>query len=182
MKRIVSLALAIIFFLPGCPHAVSPSREAYILAGDHGWIELTFIDDEIPGYPRDPEKGDYTPVPPAFCEVEVTVNSEPFLREYVFLTGEEPPFRVDTGFRFAVQVGKIDLRLKYAGCHPTKDDVEDSEIISLNLTFEVKKDTVNQLVYRNGELTNEGFHTEPKVTLQDIDDRLRAIEEKLGVK
>ncbi|OGQ94555.1 MAG: hypothetical protein A2521_05145 [Deltaproteobacteria bacterium RIFOXYD12_FULL_57_12] len=156
-----------------CSAAVSRSREEYILSRDHGWIELSFEDAAIPGVPRDPKKDDFTLVAP-YCSLSVSINNEPYLRETIYPFGEEPPFIVDSGFRFPVPVGEFTMVLTYSGCYPQVDEEKEQPKV-VRLTTVIEKNMVARLAYDNGELYSEGIVENTVVTLDNIYHRLEAL-------
>ena len=96
-----------------CTAAVSPNREAFIRAHEHGWVELRVVDDDVP-LPEGPgsEEG---PEPPV-CRTRLTLNEEPFLDELLYPFGKAPPYRLETGFRFPVSAGLYAAVLSYSSC------------------------------------------------------------------
>jgi hypothetical protein len=178
LKHTLLLSFLFVFLMTGCARAVTLEREAYILARDHGWIELSFEDEGVPGFPRDREAKDFTLVPP-YCSLRVSVNNEPFLSETIYPFGEVPPFRVDSGFRFAVPVGELTVELTYRGCHPVEGD-KGTEPEVLALVTKIEKGMVTALAYRAGRLYFEGIHKNTVITLGDVYDRLQLLEDKVA--
>lgn len=172
-----SLLLCLLLSTTSCATAITRPREAYILARDHGWIELTVVDAGIPARVRDIEEPP-EPAEPPYCEVKLEVDGEPFLDEVVFPKGSTPPYVVDSGFRFPVPAGTLELTLEYADCHP----VPGSEIPprTARLPLNVAKDTVLALRYDGISLQLEQVKTEQRATLETVNAKLDALLQKTG--
>ena len=175
MKTLSSIMT--LFFLiafSGCANAnVSRNREAYILSQPHGWIKIAVTDSSVPSAlpPRDlksDQKTEWEPRPPS-CSFIIKLNNERFLYETIFPFGENPPYKVDTGFRFSAPVGEFDIEILYTGC-----DVENDETasISISAVIEIIEDLVVPISF-NGERfeINEPFEN-TEITLEDIYQKL----------
>jgi hypothetical protein len=108
MKKFILLLpiLLNLTFISCATAVVSESRKAYITSREHGWIELSVQDRAIPPRPPKENETDYVPSPP-FCYITVKLNNEEFIREEVYPFGDQPPYKLDTGFRFPVPVGEF---------------------------------------------------------------------------
>ena len=175
-------ALIIFFFslgLVSCASAVTPHREAYILAQPHGWIELEVLDTNVPSQlpPKklsEEQKLKWKPKPPT-CSMIVTLNNERFLYENIFPFGDTPPYRVDTGFRFPAPIGDLKITISYIGC-----DIKDSKEISTSFssTVSVVENMVTPIDF-NGETFEFGdFEKNSAITLEDIYLKLEDLEIK----
>ena len=108
MRTSTALLLLTSILSSGCADAVSPARESYIRAQQHGWVELTVEDWAVPPLPPESTK-------PIECQLTVSLNGEEFLSEAVYPHGDEPPYRVQSGFRFPAPTGTHNLVLAYSG-------------------------------------------------------------------
>ncbi len=79
---VITLSLVSSFWIAACATAVSPPREAYILAHDHGWIELTVADADVPA--ALPSEGEPYVLGPPDCDITVWVDNERFVAESVY--------------------------------------------------------------------------------------------------
>lgn len=175
--RILSLTFALVITLSfvSCAKAVSPSRMAYITAKDHGWIEFSLLDYDIPAALPSENEVDDSPKPP-YCSIVIKLNEEEFVSEEVFPLGDQPPYSIDTGFRFPAPAGIFRLSVVYSGC-----DIEDDEEIQivLDATVEVRKNFVTPVHFDGSSLIVEALVENEVVTLEDIDNQLRKIEQLL---
>lgn len=172
---ILTLALVLNLGTAGCARAASSSRKAYILAKDHGWIELTVADDDIPATLPDEEDEDLSPRAP-LCQISVQINNEPFMSDYIYPSGELPPYIAETGFRFPAQEGEIHLRLKYSGC-----DIQDENETNVvtDAVVIVRKGFVTPVTFDGTSLYVETLREDDVLTLEDVDNRLQKIEHLL---
>lgn len=171
--------LIVNFVLAGCAGAVSLPREAYILAQDHGWIEITVVDAAVPPAPPSEDEKDYRIGPPS-CRVDVLVNGERFLTERVYPVGDQPPYRVETGFRFPVPVGQLTLHVDYSWCDIGDDGKPSS--VSVMTPIEVREGLVSPIIFDGLSLFVEGLRDDQAVTLEKLDTRLNRIERLLETK
>jgi len=102
-----ALALLILFGSAGCRAEVGDARRAHVLAGDHGWIDVTFN--------APPKAAQYKA--DATCVVTYSLNGEVQFNDGVRLAGAaseaKPP-----GFRFAAPAGKGASELTISHCIP----------------------------------------------------------------
>ena len=101
------LLLAVLFSSAGCRAEMSDARRNHVLAGDHGWIELTLK--AAPASPvYDPKKG---------CHVSFASGGEYQFSEMADLAqaaaSQNPP-----GYRIVVPAGKADAELTLDTCLP----------------------------------------------------------------
>ena len=168
------LPFLVLVIMAGCARAVSRPREAYILARDHGWIELTLTDQDIPAAPVEPARGQ--PPPPAqppYCSVKVTVDGESFLDEVVYPKGDQPPYRASTGFRLPVPTGLLSVELSYHGCHPVAGQEEQARTASAQVS--VPKDMVAVLRYDGAVIIQGETKRNDAVTLEEISAKIDAL-------
>ena len=183
MRPTLFTALIFIIIFSGCATAeISESRHEYILANDHGWIEIEVRHQGIESILVDEE----TAVMP-LCGFAVYINNEPFFTESIIPFGQEPPYKADTGFRVPVPVGEFELKLHYSGCSgftyvTDSDGKEAREAIELELIYrvEVKDNMVTEISFDGKELSLKGYTTNNKVSLEDINEKLKNIERKLS--
>jgi len=183
MRPTLSTVLIFIIIFSGCATAeISESRHAYILANDHGWIE---IEVRHQGIESISESEEIAVMP--LCGFVVYLNNEPFFTESVMPFGQEPPYQTDTGFRVPVPVGQFELKLRYSGCSGfaivvDSEGKEVKEAIELELRYqvEVKDNMVTEIYFDGKELSLKGFTPDYKVTLEDINEKLIRLERKLS--
>jgi hypothetical protein len=171
--------LTVNFVMAGCATAVSPPREAYILARDHGWIDITVSDSAVPAAPFSTDEKEYVIRPPV-CTVELLLNGERFLSEGVYPVGDQPPYRLESGFRFVAPVGQLALQIEYHGCDVGKDGKAGS--VSITTPIEVRKNLVAPIIFDGSSLFVEGLRENEAVTLEKLDDRLNKIERLIRTK
>ena len=174
MKRI-ALLIAVLG-IPGCAsaQAVAP-REGYILAHDHGWVEIAILDDSVPMYSSTDESGRTTESAPGLCSLTVSLNGEPFLQSPLYPAGSSAPYRVDSGFRFPAPVGLFAARISYSGCRG-------GEYADRNLPFTlvVASGQVSAVSFDGDAVETGAPAPDDAVTLQSLDARLDRIERALG--
>ena len=172
---VCSLLLCLSWFVTGCAEAVSPSREAYIRARDHGWVEVTVSDSNIPPAPPREADAEYTIHAP-YCRITISLNGEQFVGERVFPIGEESPYALETGFLFPVPVGKANLRIMYSGCR-----VEEGKQVDVvdEITIELPANLLTPVTFDGELLTIEDSREPEGVTLETLDERLQRIESLL---
>lgn len=171
---VITLSLISSFWIAACATAVSPPREAYILARDHGWIELTVADADVPA--MIPSEGEsYTLRPPRY-KITVWVDNERFVADAIYPIGELPPYRVNIGFRFPTATGEHEVKVDYYGC-----DVQD-EGVSLAIgqaIVTIQKGFVTPIRFDGTSLQVDGLRESSVVTLDVIDKRLERVEQLL---
>lgn len=129
--------LAVMFSSAGCKAQMSDARRDHVLAGDHGWVDLTLK--AAPGAPAfDPKKQ---------CQVAFWADGEQILLETADLAkAAQNPNPV--GYRFVVPSGKLQAELRLDGC-VTKE-------LTLSLPLELAKDHLAQLAFDGSKLVLEG--------------------------
>ena len=179
MRATVAILVVVVnFAIVGCANAVSPPREAYILAREHGWLDITVSDPDVPAAPPTDDQKDYRIQPPS-CRLSVYLNEERFLSEAISPVGDQPPYRVETGFRFAAPVGQAALRIEYFGCDVVEgkgSGVSDSTLV------EIRQDLVVPIIFDGLSMFVEGLREDEAVTLEKLDTRLDRIERLLETK
>lgn len=164
----VTILLVISCF--GCASAnVSKSREAYILSQPHGWLEITVTDENVPSVlpPKDlpaDKMTSWKPEPPS-CFFLIELNNEKFLYESIFPFGDNPPYMVDTGFRFPVPVGELELTVRYVGCD-IEDDARGS--ISYSSTIYIEEKMVTPVLFDGISFYFNDNQKNNVITLEDI--------------
>lgn len=173
MRSSVSFIIVIVnFTLAGCASAASPARLDYILSKPHGWVELTVVDEAIPAAPPEKDKQQNTPQPPK-CHIAAEINREHFFSESLYPIGENPPYRLNTGYRFAVPLGRGKLVVNYSNC-----DVKDGKSIELSYktTITVEEGNVTPVQFNGVNLTVGTNQENSNATLEEINNRLKKIE------
>ena len=163
-----------VLLVPACAAAQGESpRQSYILAHDHGWVELTIADVSVPAHPVQDDSGRPTFARPD-CSLELKLSDERFLAETLTPAGAAPPYRVDSGFRFAAPTGLLAASLTYRGCR-------DSTAPDVTVSFPVVVDAgrVTQITF-DGSLANAKVPaSDTAVTLESLDARLQEIERRM---
>jgi hypothetical protein len=138
MRPLISplLALAILLGSTGCRADISDARRDHILAGPHGWIDLTFKSaPRLEAYQRDEQ-----------CVIELSLAQQQQLMDSLALAdaGRQaaPP-----GFRFVAPAGKGEASLTLSACLPQPQ--------VLRLPLDVGKDQLLHLVYDGSALVLE---------------------------
>jgi hypothetical protein len=178
MKRSLVGGMLLSVVVAGCAVAMSPSREAYILAHPHGFVEIAVSDASVPlienaTFDDKGVKTSSTLQKPDVCYLNVLVGSELFLDHgFVWPEGETAPFVVSSGFRFPVPVGRYKkLEVVYAGC--------DAESVKTSIPLEVHEGMVSSVRFDGQSLKSDGFRENHVTTLEDVVNSLNAIEELL---
>jgi hypothetical protein len=150
--------------LPGCATALSQERRDYILAHPHGWVELSVKDEKIPDVPVE-EDGKEVLEKPSSCRVRIEIDEEPYFGDYVYPHGEEQPYVVDSGFRFPVPVGEVELAVSYSGC-----DIEEGERATreTGIVVNIEEGTALDVAFDGQSLVAGVASPDTKVTLEDI--------------
>ena len=103
-RTLVFIALA---SCAGCGKAeLTDARRDHLLAGPHGWIDLTL---HAPA-PATADAGR-----PAGCAIGVMVNGEPVLNESADLAQADAA-RTPIGYRFVAPAGTLNVELRLSGC------------------------------------------------------------------
>ncbi|UOD29809.1 hypothetical protein INH39_31305 [Massilia violaceinigra] len=122
--------LAVLLSNSGCNAKEMPdSRRDYLLAHDHGWIDLVVkAPAGAPAYK-----------PGEACTVGLTINGDMLLFENANLAG------MPVGFRFVAPAGKLDAALHLHGCV--------KEELVLKLPLQLTKDHLVELAFDGAALT-----------------------------
>jgi len=181
--KTVNMLVFLLIVLPifGCAKKVvaniSDSRKAYILSQPHGFVEIEFVDNEIPSKitPKDltpEEAGEWKPSPPS-CHLVVYLNNEKFLFEDIFPFGQSPPYFVETGFRFPAPIGAFVMEIYYAGCdvEPGEDGLQATSK-KLSVEIDVMEGFVTPVYITGDSITMDPQRADTVVTLDDIYKRL----------
>ena len=124
--------LAVLLLNAGCEAKEMPdSRRDYLLAHEHGWIDLVVkAPASAPGYK-----------PGEACTVGLMINGDMLLFENASLADAGMP----VGFRFVAPAGKLDAALHLHGC--VKDE------LVLKLPLQLTKDHLVELAFDGAALT-----------------------------
>jgi len=150
----------------GCSKAeLSEARKNYLLARDHGWIDVVV---QTPPAPRGGEN------PPRECTLTVMSNGESLLFESADFRAAAASGR-PIGYRFPAAVGSQDLELRFARC------LKDERVLRQKL--DIKKDELVQLSVQGSALETGSATPYRPATLDGVSDsneRLRAQVETLA--
>jgi hypothetical protein len=150
----------------GCSKAeLSEARKNYLLARDHGWIDVVV---QTPPAPRGGEN------PPRECTLTVMSNGESLLFESADFRAAAARGR-PIGYRFPAAVGSQDLELRFARC------LKDERVLRQKL--DIKKDELVQLSVQGSALETGSATPYRPATLDGVSDsneRLRAQVETLA--
>lgn len=127
--------LAVLLLNAGCEAKEMPdSRRDYLLAHDHGWIDLVVkAPAGAPGFK-----------PGEACSVGLMINGDMLLFENANLAGAGSA-GMPVGFRFVAPAGKLDAALHLHGC--VKDE------LVLKLPLQLTKDHLVELAFDGVALT-----------------------------
>jgi len=168
----IIISIILNFTFVGCAKAISPPRADYILSKPHGWLEVTIKDEEIPAVPQEKGKEKTGPIPP-YCSLTVYHNNERFITESLDPVGDQPPYKLDTGFRFPLPSGAGEIELIYSGCEP---DQEEPQSIKQKFSVFIDEGHVSPISF-DGNVVAVGVNYENKTAnFESIDKRLRKIE------
>jgi len=173
-KTLTSALLGTLLTTSGCATAVSPAREAYILAKSHGWVEITISDTSVPARP--PREGDEKEYPVS-CYLSVNVNHENYMRDELYPIGENSPYSIESGFRIAVSEGVSNIEVTYGGCRVVENEVINHTV---ETTVSIREGWVTPIVFDGDSLAVGVSELNKAVTLESINDRLKNIESNLG--
>ncbi len=172
---ILITVLFLVFSFSGCATAnVSKSREAFILSQPHGWVSITLIDVDIPSFVGVDDNGEQYEIKASRCSLTATINSELFLHETVFPVGDEKPFSIDTGFRFAAPVGTFEVGINYHGCDV--DENGDMTKISFNKSITIIENMVIPINFNGTTFEIDKPEKNEVITLDDIYQKLETLE------
>lgn len=175
-KWMIFLPVILNFLVISCASAgISESRTAYIMSRDHGWIELSINDNAIPPRPPGEKEQNYMPTPP-YCSVTVSINNEEFIRESVYPYGEQPPYRLNTGFKFPVPTGDYNVEVIYSGC---RFAAEGQSAFKYTAHVNIAKNYVTPLQFDGNYVSVGNQFENTQITLEDINNRLNEIEQGL---
>jgi hypothetical protein len=175
MKNYKVVWFIFLLVISGCATAVTPAREAFILARPHGWIELTIVDDNVPAIPVK-DDNTLTKAQAPRCSIVMSINGENYLSEQILATGDNTPFSINTGFRIAVPAGNALLKLNYIGCKVEKGRFT-NYITKVNTT--VAEDFITSLSFDGMVLSTQEQRRNEYITLEAIDARLKRIESSI---
>lgn len=151
-----AVLFALLLALSGCGRAeVSDARKDYLLAKEHGWVELT-LDIAPPLINPEAQK----------CVLEATINGETFLTEPLFPAGN-PDKSIKTGFLFVAPAAQNTLVLDYSLCQKTPQQTS----IKINLP-------TNNLVRLNFDgktLTASAPESYTPASLATLNDKLQGL-------
>ncbi len=126
--------------------------------------------------PAPPREGDVSVLRSPESRITVKIDNEWFVSEPVYPLGDNPPFSVNTGFRFPAPVGQRRVKVVYGGCDGQRDE-EGS--VSAESIVAVEKGFVTPMHFDGISLVVDGLRKDNVVTLQDIDRRLQRVEQIL---
>ncbi|KAF0814960.1 hypothetical protein IGB42_00036 [Andreprevotia sp. IGB-42] len=149
--------------LSGCSKAELPAyRENYILAKDHGWIELTV---DIPATViKQPRKGE-----PASCGISVYINGENYLVAPLPVT-DKLAANLRSGFLFPAPANDLDVTVT--------SDCSAAEQPDAQLQFKLDKDSKAGLLFDGTQLHGTGTTKETPATLAGLQDDMTALHAK----
>jgi len=113
------------------------------------------------------------PEPPT-CRITVQLNNESFLSKTIQPAGKQPPYSIRTGYRFAIPEGEYLLELQYSICHGKQPRLQE-------LSIEITESHVTPLQFDGTTLSAEQSVRDGEITLEGIDERLRKIEQAVGI-
>ena len=157
-KTVILLALIL---CAGCAKPSDVARRDHLLAGPHGWIDITLhapvtASGAAAGKPAASAAG-----LSADCDLRFLVNGETMLRESGDLAQADAA-KNPLGYRFVAPAGTLDLRLMIAGC--VSDDVRQA------LSIPLEKDRLASLEFDGRQLalkSNEPYAPTSLDTLHD---------------
>lgn len=121
-------AISILLVCSGCKADMSDARRDHLLAGDHGWIDLTVhAPAQAPGF--DPQKA---------CRISLLLNGEAMLGESADLAQAEAS-HIPLGYRFVAPAGKLQAELNFSAC------VKDTYTVKYPLVLE--KDQLANMLF-----------------------------------
>ncbi len=173
MLRLSLISLVPLSLFACAVNAVSPSREAYILAHEHGYLEIRVVDSSVEAESTD--NPDTLPMPPT-CHLKVTANREPLLDELVYPTGDSPPFAVDVGFRAPLAAKEQVVQLEYSGCRDRADQAFDSAdtTVKAALSVQIHPGMVAELLFDGTGLSLSAVRDDTAPTLKKVLRQLEA--------
>lgn len=154
-----AFVFVLLLTLSACGRAeISEERKAYILANEHGWVELSV---DIPPS-RIALDGN-----PANCLLEASINGERFLSEPLFPQGNDKK-SIRTGFLFAAPAAQSEVVLTYSGCQQAPSQI--SGVVPLS------KDNLIRLRFDGATLAASVPTPFKPVELADLEQRLGNIQ------
>ena len=158
MMMMKALLIGALLLVSGCGRAeLSAARKDYVLAKDHGWLELTV--EVPPGRFRPPTNQRH-------CALQVDINGETFTQEALYLQGDPGHYSVNTGFLLVAPAGVSTIDLSVGDCAATT--------LHSTLSVTVAKNHMLQLAYNGQTLARTAEQAYLPPTLSSLDQRLRA--------
>ena len=157
----------------------APRSDSFQLKGDNfGWIEVAVINENVQCPDAGMEEKE-SPCPPPQCLLEVRLNKEPLSMQQMSAFGEEPPFRVDAGFRFPAPPGAHDVSMAFL-CSSDPDSAAKSigGQVHATSTIEVRKQTVTSLEFDGKSIIFLGFSEDSASGIKDFSKENNVPEEK----
>jgi hypothetical protein len=149
------LCALILLAASGCSKAeISDARSAHILAGDHGWIDLTI--NTVPNSTADKA-----------CAMTLTLNGETMLNEALPMATTKEHM-VPIGFRFAAPVGSVDAALRFDNCVT-------AALVS-HLKLAVDKDKLTTLEFEGGHIVQRSIVPYLPLSLSNIHEEVATLQ------
>ncbi len=173
MLRLSAISVMLLLFFACSVNAVSPSREAYILAHEHGYLEIRVLDSNVESEPSDDPAA--LPLPPT-CRLEVTADREPLLDEFLYPTGDSPPFTIDMGFRVPLSAKEYEIQLEYSDCRVSLDTSADNGDVAIEsaLRVQIESGMVAELLFDGTDLSLSAVRADTAPTLARVLGQLEA--------
>jgi len=127
---------------------MSNARMNHLLAGDHGWVDLTIK--SAPSMQKQDTKD---------CSISLAVNGETVLRESADFSAASKNGS-PIGYRFPAPTGKLDIALTYSFC------IKDPFVIKQAL--DLQKDKLTNLIANDATLTIDGTSEYQPASLESV--------------
>jgi len=128
-SALIALALAVC----SCSRLEAPKPPARgVEAARSGWVEFALVDHRVPADPVEKRAG--RPAQPPRCVLAVDLDGESVLSEMIRPMGDEPPYSVESLFRFPAPPGEHAAVVYYSGCR-TFDNRLDSVEAALRISI-----------------------------------------------
>ncbi len=172
MRSLLLALFVSVLGLPSCASAEpSASRSQFIVAHDHGWLELRIEDPDVAAVLDASD-----PANPAWsrpsCSLSVLLDDEPFLREPLYPHGARAPYSVQSGFRFPVSTGEHEFTLNYMGCGLEAG----AESLRISETVDISAGYVLPLRFTGRSLVVGEPYENTIATLDSIQDKVDALQ------
>lgn len=138
---------------------------------DNGWIEIAVLDETIGCAGSKSGQGPGLPCQPPVCSLEVKLDKKQYAHEQMSAFGDKPPFKVDTGFRFAAPAGELALEMIFICLSPGQPVRDLNASVVAEMPIEVRKGMVTELMFDGQKIIFLGHRQDQTPILKDFKEK-----------